>query len=320
VNATIHVALAHVCGAMLATAAQAEEPSIPRIGVVTAQVSYEQGLREGLTKLGYIEGKNIVIDWRRSGGSVDEERSLAIDLLHSKPDLIVAFGTPATRAALEAAPTVPIVFMSTDPVGSGLVASLARPGGNATGVSSSGPELMAKRLEVLRQFVPRARRIGCLVNTSNPVGGLQLEQAKKAARVLHIELVQFDAHDDAEIEVALHAIPRSALDELLVIGDNLFLANSSKIAQTIRKARLPSMSPVKEFMGDGILASYGPSMKEAGQMMSVYVQKILTGAKPGDLPVAQISKLELIIDLRVAHELRLKVPQDLLYRADEVIR
>jgi len=135
-----------------------------------------------------------------------------------------------------------------------------------------------------------------------------------------VELVEFDAHEEAEMEAALHAIPRSALNGLLVLGDNLFLANSGKIADAVRKAKLPAMSPVREFMGDGILASYGPSMKEAGRMTSVYVHKILTGAKPGDLPIEEISKLDFIIDLRVARELGIKVPQDLLYRADEVIR
>jgi putative ABC transport system substrate-binding protein len=184
----------------------------------------------------------------------------------------------------------------------------------------AGPELIAKRLEVLRQFVPRARRIGCLVNTSNPVGALQLEQARKAAQALGVELVKFDARSNAELDAALHAISRGALDGLLVTDENLFFANSGKVAQAVRKARLPAMVTIKEFLGEGILASYGLSMKEGARMTAVYVQKILTGAKPADLPVEQISKLELVIDLRVARELRLKVPQDLLYRADEVIQ
>ena len=311
-------ALACVCAVFMATA-HADEQSIPRIGVMAPLVAYEQGLREGLVKLGYVEGKNIAIDWRRAGGLVDEERSLALDLLHSSPAVIVAFGTPTARAALEVA-AVPIVFVSSDPVGSGLVTSLARPGGNATGVSSTGPDLVAKRLQLLRQLAPRARRIGCLVNTSNPVGSLQWEQAKKTARALHVELLELDAHDGAEMEAALHALARSTLDGLLVLGDNLFLANRGKIARAVRTAKLPAMTPVREFMGEGILASYGPSMKEAGRMTAVYVYKILTGSKPGDLPIEEISKLDFIIDLRVARELGIKVPQDLLYRADEVIR
>ena len=319
IAARSYAAFAHACLVILSANAQAEEAPISRIGVVAAPVAYQQGLRDGLLKLGFIEGKNIVIDARQAGGSVDELRALATNLLQSKPDVIVAFGTAAVRVALELG-TAPIVFYSSDPVASGLVTSLARPGGNATGVSSSGVELTAKRVELLRQFLPRARRIGCLVNTSNPVGALQLEQAKKAARALGLELVKLDAHDDVEVEAVLRAIRPSALDEILVTGDNLLLANRLKISKVVRNAKVPAMSPVREFLGEGILVSYGPSVREAGRMTAVYVGKILKGAKPADLPVEEVSKFELVIDLRVARELGLKVSQDLLYRADEVIR
>jgi putative ABC transport system substrate-binding protein len=282
-------------------------------------VPYEQGLRDGLVTLGYVEGKSIAIDWRRSTGGVDDLRALSSDLAHSKPDLIVVFGTPAARAVLQVS-TVPIVFLSSDPVASGLVPNLARPGGNATGVSTTGPELTAKRLELLRQLAPRARRIGCLVNTSNPVGALQLEQAETAARALDVELVKLDARNDVQLDATLRAISRSTLDALLVTGDNLLFANRVKIARAAHRARLPAMFPNKEFRGEGVLVSYGPSVKEAGRMTAVYVDKILKGAKPGDLPVEEISKLELVIDLRVAHAQGIKVPEELLYRADEVIR
>jgi len=303
---------------MLMTTAQADQPAIPRIGVLAAPVPYEDGLRDGLAKLGYAEGKSIAIDWRRSAGAVDELRSLAIDLGRSKPDLIVVFGTLGTRTVLQVT-TLPVVFLSSDPVGSGLVTNLARPGGNATGVSSTGPELTAKRVELLRQFAPRARRIGCLVNTSNPVGALQLEQAERAARALGVELVKFDTRSEAELDAALRAIPRGALDALLVTGDNLLFASRAKIVGVVRKAGLPAMFPIKEFRG-GVLVSYGPSIREAGRMTAAYVDKILRAAKPGDLPVEEVSKVELVIDLRVAHEQGIKVPEELLYRADEVIR
>jgi putative ABC transport system substrate-binding protein len=310
---------AHICATVLLTAAQADQPAIPRIGVLAAPVPYEQALRDGLVTLGYVEGKSIAIDWRRSTGGVDELRSLSTDLAQSKPDVIVAFGTPAARAASEVT-TVPIVFLSSDPVASGLVTNLARPGGNATGVSMTGPELIAKRLELLLQFAPRARRIGCLVNMSNPVGTLQLEQAETAARALNVELVKLDARNDAQLDAAVRAISRSTLDALLVTGDNLLFANSGKVARAVHKARLPAMFPNKEFRGEGVLVSYGPSVREAGRMTSVYVHKILKGARPGDLPVEEISKLELVIDLRVARAQGIKVPEELLYRADEVIR
>jgi putative ABC transport system substrate-binding protein len=311
--------VAHVCAAVLLTTAQADQPAIPRIGVLAAPLPYEQGLRDGLVTLGYVEGKSIAIDWRRSGGAVDELRSLATDLANSKPGLVVAFGTPAALAALEVA-TVPIVFLSGDPVASGLVTNLARPGGNATGVSATGVELTGKRMQLLLEFAPRARRIGCLVNTSNPIGALQLEQARKAARSFNVELVKFDARNDAQVDAAVRTILRSALDGLLVTGDNLMFANSVKVARAIHKTGLPAIYPTRETQGDEGLVSYGPSLKEAGRMSAVYVDKILRGAKPGDLPIEQVSKLELVIDLRVARAQGIKVPEELLYRADEVIR
>ena len=316
---TICGLLAHVCAAVLLTTAQADQPAIPRIGVLAAPVPYEQGLRDGLVALGYVEGKSIAIDWRRSAGAVDELRSLATDLAHSKPDLIVAFGTPAARVLLQVS-TVPIVFLSGDPVASGLVPNLARPGGNATGVSATGVELTGKRMQLLLEFAPRARRIGCLVNITNPIGALQLEQARKAARAFNVELVKLDAGNDVELDAALRAIPRSGLDAVLLTGDNLLVANSVKIAAAIRKTRLPAMFPTRDSQGEDGLASYGSSLKEAGRMSAVYVDKILRGAKPGDLPIEQPTKFELAVNPRVARAQGIKVPEELLYRADEVIR
>ena len=310
---------AHVYAAVLLTTALADQPAIPRIGVLAAPAPYERGLRDELLKLGYVEGRSIAIDWRRSRGAVDELRSLVTDLANSQPGLIVAFGTPAALAALEVA-TMPIVFLSSDPVATGLVTNLARPGGNATGVSATGVELTGKRLELLLQFAPRARRIGCLVNTANPIGALQLEQARKAARAFNVELVRLDARNETQLDTALRAITRSALDALLITGDNLLFTNSAKIGGAIRKTRLPAMFPTRELQGQDGLVSYGPSLREAGRMTAVYVDKILRGAKPGDLPIEQVSKLDLVIDLRVAHAQGIKVPEELLYRADEVIR
>src|SRR5262245_17574877 len=304
---------------MLIATARAEQTAIPRIGVLAAPLPYEEGLRDGLTKLGYVEGKTIAIDWVQSASAVDDLGSLTTELAHSQPALIVAFGTLAARTVLQLS-SVPIVFYSSDPVRSGLVANLARPGGNATGVSSVGRELTSKRLQLLLQFAPGARRIGCLVNTSNPVGTIQLEEAETAARALKVELVKLDARNDTQVDAALHAISRSGMDALLVTGDTVLFANGVKISRAVRKAKLPAMFPVKEYQGEGVLVSYGPSLTEAGRMMAVYVDKVLRGAKPGDLPVEEISKLELVINLRVAQAQGIKVPEELLYRADEVIR
>jgi len=311
-----------IAAALLSVPAHGDQPVIARIGVlgpVGTYEPYEQGLREGLRELGYLEGKNIVIEWRRSAGGNEELRVLASQLVRSKLDVIVALSTPAARAASEAGST-PVVFLSSDPVASGLAATLARPGGNATGVSVVGPELTAKRLELLMQVASRGRRIGCLLNSSNPVGPLQFEEARTAARALGVDLVKLDAKNDAELDAALLAIPRSAVDGILVTGDAFFLANKAKIFAAIRKARLPAMSPTKDFLGGGALMSYGPSLRDVGRKMASYVDRILKGAKSADLPIEQVSTYEFVIDLRVAQALSIKVPQELLLRADEVMR
>lgn len=297
-------------------------PNIPRIGVLIppANWSLEEGLRDGLRGLGYIEGQNIVIEWRRSAGTTEELRSLATDLAHSKVNVIVASGSPAARAALGAT-TMPVVFLVGDPVGSGFAASLARPGGNGTGLSVLSTELYPKRLEFLHQLAPRARRIVFLMNSSNPaVGTPLLDATQKAARTLGVQIVTLDARNAGELDAALRAIPRSAADGILVAADLFFLANKSKIALAVRKAKLPAMFPLKEYHEDGALMSYGANYKDAMLRAARYVDKILKGAKPSELPIEQVSKYELIIDLRVAHELGIEVPQALLARADEVIR
>ena len=230
-----------VIGAAFLSAPAWADP-VPRIGALVptpANSPQEQGLRDGLRELGYVEGKNIVIEWRRTGGANAELRSLTTDLVHSKPDVIVVFTTPAARAALEATTIIPVVFLSGDPVASGLAVSLARPGGNATGVSGLMAELTAKRLELLQQVAPRARRIACLMNSSNPSGVQQLEAAQTAARTLGMQLVTLDARNEAELDVALHTLSRSVADGILVGADVLFRANKSEIAQAVRKARLP---------------------------------------------------------------------------------
>jgi putative ABC transport system substrate-binding protein len=325
-SATIRTLLVGVAigAASLSIAALADQPpTIHRIGVLApptfATSPYPAGLRDRLRELGYIEGKNLVIEWRLSAGRDEELHSLAVELARSKVDVIVAGTTQAAHAALEAT-TVPVVFVSGDPVASGLAASLARPGGNGTGVSIVLTELTAKRLEFLHQLAPRARRIVYLMNSSNPIGPPQLEAAKKAARTLGVQLVTLDARNEAELDAALRAIAKHSGDGFVATVDALFRANKSKVARAVRKARLPAMFPSREYHDDGVLMSYGANTKEVGRKMAVYVDKILRGAKPADLPVEEMSTYELIIDLRVARELGLEVPQALLARADEVIR
>jgi putative ABC transport system substrate-binding protein len=308
--------------ALLSALAWAEQPSIARIGVITAgpeNSPWEENLRNGLRELGYVEGKNIVIEWRRSLGTDEELRSVASQLAASKVELIVAFSTPAAGAALRAT-TVPVVFVAGDPVGAGLAASLARPGGQGTGVSMFNRELAGKRMELLRQVAPSIRRIVFLMNPSNPLDARMLEEAQKAARTLSVKLDTLGARNADELDVALRALPRSAADGLLVANDLFLVVNRAKVTQAVRKAKLPAIFPFKEYHDAGALMSYGPTTREATRAVAVYVDKILKGAKPSELPIEQMSKYELIIDLRVARAMGIHVPQELLLRADEVIR
>jgi len=294
---------------------------IPRIGVLAAPYANapaNEGLREGLRELGYVEDESIAVE-RRSAGTQEELRSAAADLVRQEVNVIVVFSTPAARVALDAT-TVPVVFLVGDPVSTGLAASLARPAGNATGVSLIYAELNTKRLEILQRLVPGAQRIGCLLNSSNPASVLQFEATQKAARSLGLQLIKLDARNAAEVDAAVLSLSHSAVDGILVTGDLLLFANNARFASVMREARLPAVFPSKEWHTDDVLLTYGPNLREAGRRMAVYVDKILQGAKPADLPIEQMSMYELVIDLRVARDLSLEVPQDLLLSADEVIR
>jgi ABC-type uncharacterized transport system substrate-binding protein len=300
----------------------ADQPlATPRIGVLNPFPSstLEEGIRDGIHQAGYTEGKTIILEWRRSTGPEEELRSLAIDLVRSKVDLIVAIGSPATRAALQVT-TVPVVLLSGDPVGAGFAASLARPGGNGTGVSVLTPELVPKRLELLHLLVPQARRIGYLVNLSNPLASGIMADLQTAARKLGLQIETFDAPTVRTLDTALDAIRRNPPDALIVSSEAYFLTYKAKIAQAVRKAKIPAIFTYREYVADGALVSYGPSLKQIGGLLAVYVDKILRGAKPADLPIEQMSKYELVIDVRVAREMSMQVPQELLLRADEIIR
>ncbi len=308
---------------LLSAAAFADQPSsIPRIGVLnpqTASESLEDALRNGLSQLGYVEGKNIKLEWRRAADTPDEMRALATDLVNSGVDLIVAMGSPATRAALDAT-AKPVVFLAGDPVASGFASSLARPGGNATGVSVVFTEMITKDLELLHELVPRARRIIYLTNSFNPGWPPAQKSLEHAAKKLGVRLVILDARNAAEMDAAVHAIPRSAADAVLVSGDLLALANRDKIAQAVRKARLPAMFPFKKYHEAGVLMSYGANYEVAMSQIGTYIDRILKGAKPSELPIEQVSRYDFVINLRVAREMGIEVPQALLLRADEVIR
>jgi putative ABC transport system substrate-binding protein len=296
-------------------------PHAARIGILnpqTASASMEEALRRGLAQLGYVEGKNLVLEWRRSAGAQDEIRALATDLVRAKIDLIIAMGSPATRAALDAT-TKPVVFLVGDPVASGFAASLGRPGGRATGVSVVYTELI-KASRAPSRAGSRARRIIVLTNLSNPGTPPAHEHLQQAARALGMQLITLSAANAAEMDAAIQAIPKSSGDAVLVSGDLLALANRDKIARAVRKAHLPAMFPFKQYHEAGVLMSYGPNYDAAMGQMASYVDRILKGARPAELPIEQVSKYELVLDLRIARELGIEVPQSILVRADELIQ
>ncbi len=314
--------IAVVLAMSLLTIAHADPaPGVVRIGALTplAMTSFEEGLRQGLAEFDYIEGKNLIFERRRAESS-DALLSAAQDLVSSKVNLIVALTTPGARAALSATPTLPVVFISGDPVGTGLAKSLAHPGGNATGVSTLSTELMAKRLELLKQVAPHIRRVILLGNPGSQLQAGVLKEARRAGEALHIQIVAVNARNVAEPDAALSRLQHGPSDAFMVASDVLFLGNRAKIAAAVAKARLPGIFPWRDYHDAGVLMSYGSSTKEMGRQVAAYVDRILKGAKPADLPIEQSSKYELVIDLRLARAMGLKVPRSLLARADEVIR
>lgn len=308
---------------LLMTGSGEAQDSIRRIGFLTPMPSAfppEEGFRTRLRELGYEEGRNIVIDWRRTAKHYEDLASVARDLVQSRPDLIVTFTTPAARAALAATNTIPIVFTGVgDAVATGLVQSLARPGANATGVSHLSTELSAKRLDLLRQLVPHARRIAYLQNLSNPSSAQQTDPLHAAARAAGVKLETFNARNSAELDAQLHAIPWKQVDALLVGADSLLIFEGAKIAQAARLAKLPAIFPWGEYHVHGVLMSYGPNLTEICRRGADYADKILKGGKPSELPVEQVTRFKLIIDTHVAKSTGVKIPKELLYRADEVI-
>ncbi len=296
-------------------------PRIGFLGRLTPNSEQKEGFQQGLRELGYFEGRTILIEWRNTLGYEEELRPLAAELVQMAPDVIVTFGTPAARAVLEATKTTPVVFASVgDPIATRLVANLARPEANGTGVSLLSSELGVKRLDLLRQLVPRARRVAYLTALANPSNAVQAKSVQAAAQTLGIKLDTYNARDTGEIELVLRAIPWNATDGMLIGSDPIFQAEAARISKAVRAARVPAVFLWPMYHEYSVLMSYGPNLRNVASRAAYYVDRILKGAKPSDLPVEQISQVDLIIDLRVAHELGIKVPQELLVRAERVIR
>ena len=306
--------------------ALAQQPAkIPRIGFLGAEsasgyASNVEALRAGLRDLGYVEGKSIAIEYRWAEGKYDRLPDLAGELARLRVAVIVTHGTPGTIAAKRATTTIPIVMATVgDPVATGLVASLARPGGNVTGSIALGPELMAKRLELLKEAVPRTTRVAVLVNPDNPARASDLSRMEVSAGSFHVRLQQFEVRGPHEFENAFSAMAKSRMDAVVIQQDGKLSANLRAIADLAAKRRFPSTG-IMEFAEAGGMIGYGANLLEMYRRAAYFVDKILKGANPGNLPVEQATKFQLAINLKSAKALGLTIPQSLLRRADEIIQ
>jgi putative tryptophan/tyrosine transport system substrate-binding protein len=300
-----------------------QSTKVPLIGILSdetptlAAKSFEP-FAQGLRDLGWVEGQNVTIERRYAAGNNEALSSLAAELVRINPDVILAVGTPAAQAAKTATHTIPIVFTRTaDPVGLGLVPSLARPGGNLTGLSLQNFDIDAKRLEVLVTAVPDAKRVGVLWDPSfRPVG---LKEVEGAARSLNLELVPVEVRGPDDFERAVRAMLEKGANALYVLGTGIFLEHSQQLVDLTVKVRVPAMFYRREFVEAGGLMSYAASVHDMYRRAAAYVDKILKGAHPEDIPVEQPTKFELVINLNTAKSLGLTIPPLLLARADEVI-
>lgn len=283
---------------------------------------YLDAFRAGLRDLGWVEGRDVVIESRFAEGHTDELPRLAADLVRSKVDVIATWSTPAALAAKHASATVPIVIgFTADPVGSGIVASLAHPGGNITGWTHVGLELRAKYLELLKEAVPDAVRVGVLWNPANQVHAPSLKVIEDAAQRLHVQLILAGAKDPAGLEAAFASLVDERAQALIVFPDGMFIAQMNRIIDLAARDRLPALYGVREYVAAGGMMFYGTSLAEMQRRVgAARVDKILRGANPADLPIAQPTSFELVINLKTAKALGLAMPEPLLLRADKVIR
>jgi len=297
--------------------------TMPRIGVLIPMgldSVVAQLLRQGLAELGYVDGRNITIDWRPFRDPGEQLQASATDLANAKVDLIVAIGTNTARAAMVATATTPIVFVSGDPIAGNLADSLSHPGRNATGVSILSPELTAKRVEYLHVIAPRARRITYLMNTNSALELRQYEEFSRAARALGLKASAVDCRSVEELDPTLATLQREPPDALVVSGNPLFLDFGAKVARAVNAIRRPAIFPYREYHAHGVLMSYGPSGRDNMHRVAVYVDRVLKGARPAELPIEQSTKLDFVNDIRIAQAMRISVPDALLILADEVLR
>jgi putative tryptophan/tyrosine transport system substrate-binding protein len=307
-------------------AAQAQQPAMPVIGLLSGRSlddskSMMLAFRRGLMEEGFVERQNVAIEYRWAEGHYDRLPALAADLVGGQVAVILAVGSvPSPLAAKAATSTIPIVFVvGGDPVKFGLVSSLHRPGGNLTGVSVLSGALTAKRLELLRELVPHAGIVACLVNPKNPEAENQLIDIRTAARTVRQEILVLNASIDHELDTAITTLVRERASGLLVGNDAFFVLRREQLIALTARHRIPTIYFLREFAEAGGLMSYGDSLNDAYRQVGVYIGRILKGMKPADLPVVQSTKVELTINFKTAKALGLEVPPTLLARADEVI-
>jgi putative ABC transport system substrate-binding protein len=300
----------------------AQQVKTSRIGFLGSFASpLTQSFQQGLRDLGYVEGQNIKIEYRWAAGKVDHLPKLATELVGLNLDVIVTAGTQATQAVKKATSEVPIVIaISSDPVGTGLVDSLARPGANVTGLSHLNVEVGGKRLELLKEAFPRISEVGVLWNSRHPAKVREWKEVESTARLLGVTLRSLDLRSVGDFERAFSATTRARVEGLLTFEDPLTLAHRQQIVEFAVKRQLPAMYEPKEFAEAGGLMSYGPSFSDLYRRAATYVDKILKGAKPSDLPVEQPKKFEFVINLKTAKQIGVTIPPNVLVRADRVIR
>lgn len=309
------------------TAEAQDPPKVARIGwlapTLGSTTHFPEAFRRGLRELGYVEGRNVVIEFRGAGGQIERFSAAAAELVALKPDVIVANGTLATRAAIQATTSVPIVFpFAADPVADGFVASLARPGGNVTGFSAIGPELVAKRLELFKQAVPGISRLAVLRQPgaiSEQTEKEALREAETAARALGLQLQFFEVRRADDLDKAFSDMSKWRASAVAPLGGAMFFDERKRLVGLAAKHRMPAVYPLREFAEAGGLMSYGVDLADLYRRAAGYVDKILRGAKPGDLPVEQPTRFEMVINLKSAKALGLTLSPAVLSRADQVV-
>ena len=275
---------------------------------------------QGLRELGYLEGKNIVVERRYAAGRYEELPSLALELIRLKVDIILAASTPVAQSVKKTTSSIPIVMVVADPVGTGLVDSLARPGGNITGLSDFHADLVTKRLELLKEVVPSTSRVAVLSNPASVTCLAQFKDLNAAAPALGLAVVSVEASNPEDLPKSFSRIKHERVGAVFVCGDRMFNTHRKQIFDLVNKNRLPAIYSTKEYADTGGLMSYGANFPELYRRAAIYVDKILKGAKPGDLPVEQPTKFELVINLKAAKQIGLTIPPNVLARADRVIK